>query len=558
MVALLITECLWMPAIVGMGLLLHALIRRLFPAGNADPVSLGELGLLGFIALGFAGLLLNFVIPLGPAIRVGALLTGYGGLARHWKTLQREVTRYELGAAALLLVTHAFVCLCSNFNFDTGYYHLPSVVWNEQSPVPLGLANLCPWLAYNSTTFIAEAMLALPGLGSTGPFSAPSMTATFFYLVLFRELLQWRAEGGRALQRLVFCGGLFLLANAFCCEIGMLSPNVIARAYAMYGWLRVLRHWEKKTLAAPDAALTVLVSLFAMTAKTFALVSSAGNCLLVLALIFRNIADATDRRRSIVSALAAGGVMGGLWSLRGLLLSGCLLFPQGATCIPGLAWTMPKEKITAVVQALKDLNGAASGSGSLLNRILAYKAPIGGLLAQEPFLRQMAFALGISVFLLLLRKLIRREGVSRIGLCTVVLNASGLIFLLTFAPKPPFLFHHLVPLLSLFVAAILQGVRIPKLNPRAIAFAALFVAIALNVRTGWLTHSKPLAWGSWPDVPDVSVVEEKTVDGSMIYIAPQRLCWDHSAPCVEGFDPNLHASHLIGGRTLFTIPPRSF
>lgn len=547
MLLLILAQTVWGLSLAGLGDGIVTAARRRIGDSGA-PWGLGECGLFGLVALAYLGLLVNFAAGIGPAIAVGLWALGIVGLALRFRRVGALATRAELVAGALLVVGHAFFAVCVNFNFDTGYYHVPTIRWAQAEPVVRGLANLCPWFGYNSTAFIAESVLALPGLGWTGSFACTPLVATFFFLELFHRLASGRLRAGSLAWALSVLA--LLVANRIDAEMGMVSPNVVARLFLLYAWLLCLEALESPSLDPTVAPRVVLASLFAVTAKIFALGALGANLALLVLVVGRAGFRGAPARRAVRLSAIVAALLLLPWVARSALLSGCLLFPQRLTCFPALPWAVPESSLAAVVDGITRLNGGAltsaaraAGPAAALGRVVS------GVVAYHA--SQPILLVSLAIFL---AGLVFHRGRG----CAVVLvalgaNLAGMAFVVAFAPSGSFLIHHWVIEAALLLGYVARGVRWPVASIRRAAPALVALALVLDVRTAALTRGGPVAWVRWPIFPVPATREVPVTGGAVVHVAPARLCWDHAPPCVEEIPDGMEGSRDASGHHEFRV-----
>ena len=123
-----------LPGLVGWG---AAAAAWLVP-DESDRPTLPDLLLLGILTLTTLGMLLQFALPLSAAVSLGSTGTGWALLWR-FRSLVRQAGGSEpwkaIAPALFLALLLASAATLGPIDYDTGLYHLPTMVWLRQAPV---------------------------------------------------------------------------------------------------------------------------------------------------------------------------------------------------------------------------------------------------------------------------------------------------------------------------------------------------------------------------------------------------------------------------------------
>ncbi len=542
MLSMILAILVWLPALVGLGSILLRSDR-----------SWGKLGLTGLLLLALAGLVLNFFIPLSTPVGVVFLAVGWTSFVFKRKVLSGAMGTWEWAGLGSLVVGYAFFAVCVTLNFDTGYYHLPSVTWNRLSAVPFGLANVSAWFGYNSISFIAEALLFLPGLEHTATFAFNPLLAIFFFHLLFCELLEWGKRDRRVTWLTALCVVPFIIGGHFSADVGLISPNYAARIFLLFAWCLILKGKEEEDLSTTDVALIVAASLAGTMAKTFGLVTTAANLVLLTWVVFR-YTPASGRTTLVKAGVVAGLALGLPWVARNFVLSGCAIFPQDWLCLPNAAWRVPSGDIAETVSNIRSLNESTFNQSSGL--FTSYLAVL--KIHWTRFYTSVGCLIAIGVVSAIIRRAITKRDLI-FGLLACFLHILGFVFWLSFAPSFPFIVQNIVAILALALGAGFMGGQWMKRFPApTLALVAILFSLAHNTRTAWGTHTNALAWIRWPTISEPALVERKLSSGLPFYVATERMCWSsRQLPCSEVEPPRLAGRRSPSGRFHFSKTPIS-
>jgi hypothetical protein len=465
--------------------------------------NLGDRGILGLLVFGFLGCLLHFVMPLTPAVHL-AILAGGASIA--------IVSRNRLRNPILVWAAAAIVCI----------YVLR---WITEHRIVPGVGNLHGRLAFNSMIFLIAGVADRSGIGWI-----PNLLVVLFVLIsLFIRLRNVTTEGrSSAIEFWVIVLSFVILSeNHYIAGwYGVLNADALTVILAIY-WTCVALGLLGSPSLQTDLAMLVLSTVFSVTVK----VSTAPLLLPTVGLVW------IHRKRLTVSSTwrvaSAAGLVLALWMLRGIMLSGCAVYPVSHTCIYALPWAESEQQVSSEslwirswarqphelpAQVLKNLEWLPSWFNGARHdhsiRLLVIFAPVG-----------------------LIAALLRRDIHGKSAQCLLVI-ASGLIACLIFwflaAPDPRFGegFMLAAALLggSVAFAAVFGQPRFAVYLPRLVLAGMALVSI----RGLWRVKSDYLYTVSAPPTYQL-----RGPMGERIFVpkGDTDQCWDHPLPCTPYFDP---------------------
>jgi hypothetical protein len=487
-------------------------------------------GLLGIFCLTLLGVVLNLFAPLGPAATAATGLIGCGGFVFRCWTLRKELRLGASGEIALLSFCCAAIGVLHGSEFETGLYHLQTLLWQHASAYPIGAANLDPRLGTNSAWMPFAGMLWMPLAGITGSFCANMLA---FLLVLGALLHEARRDGGvlPALMLavltlpwgrfLIFQGGSpatdapGMLLVLFCLS---LMPGLMSAREP----LEVRR---RMTLLILCATLAVTIKL--ATLPVLLLPVSAG------------------WRRLPRGGLAAAGALVFAWLVRGFFASGCLLFPEVRSCSQSVPWSSSPELIASYALDVRQwARGHPAGADWLAGWVR--------LMGND---RVVVAMFWLSAAALLLLALLWRRAQLRSHAGALLAVLAGLAFWLVGAPDPRFAYGFILGAPLVLLGAALGGVaRVPR-SLRVVSLVLLAISGALAA----VADNDELP-GFWPDIPRAQVHVARASDGSGISVAEQppgagAQCWATQPPCSWMVQDGLTVTRLLG-RTAFVLRKR--
>lgn len=334
--------------------------QRIFGITKVEGAQLFQAIWVGvFLVVGYLQVM-HLVVPVGKYhIAVGMVLSGIG-----WIGHRREIAEWIKAKRGEALAQPAFViCIFGawvanramgpDHHWDSGLYHTQSILWIETFHIIPGLGNLLGPLASNSSGHL------LAALADVGPWAghANHVVNGFFVFVLGAQIL-FRCGTFRgapsvcAVRSVIFDISLLgvLCALSLSVEISSYTtdamPGIIlfvafSKIYAMLVCPSDHHHTNAYALV---VVMGLLATSVCLKVTSVPLVVMGGTLFLVSWLL----ANKTNpyRHKAIVWALVVILFLGGVWMVRGGILSGFVLYPSTAFPLP-VDWRMPEEQVQA-------------------------------------------------------------------------------------------------------------------------------------------------------------------------------------------------------------------
>ncbi|GAB2473573.1 hypothetical protein GCM10011375_25870 [Hymenobacter qilianensis] len=260
---------------------------------------------------------------------------------RSWQAFRHPRNRYLLLASLSILAVLGIRLLHQSTlapaNFDSGLYHFQTLKWLNEYPTVPGLGNLHGRLAFNSSWF---PLLSLFRYGSpAGPMYG---LGGFLYVMLLVALVRAAVGAGRG-SRAAWALPLlfFLLLWSFQIWLSSPTPDYVLPLLLIFAFLRYARKWELGYGRRFDAD-TVLVGLVILLAVTIKL-SALPALLLPLHSLWASRRAMARRHWLLVAGLVF--CMLTPWLVRGILLSGYLIYPVAALDWINVDWKIPLASV---------------------------------------------------------------------------------------------------------------------------------------------------------------------------------------------------------------------
>ncbi|WP_059435670.1 hypothetical protein [Anaeromyxobacter sp. PSR-1] len=514
----------WIPPILGLG----ALLRY-----GGDPyLRRAVTGMLGLGVLALGGMVLNFGLPLSPPVATVAWLTGtvVFWLRRRW--LSEGVSRIEVLGSALALAAIVALMQPPWRLYDAGLYYLQAVRWASEQPIAIGVVNLYGPLAYNNCWFVLSALLE-------HSFASDGASA---YFVNILPMLFAACGASAAAARLLRGDNSFsniamiavILPVAHATEgIGAQAPDQALTVIVPFTLVLLARALEPND---GDAVAAMLLGVFAVTIKV-----SAAPLLLGGAVALARRRNALGRKR-LLALTGLLSLCAGLWALRSVLLSGCVVYPAASTCINSLRWTPSPAQVQ---EEARWIYADARQPGLTPDQVLGSWAWLPAWL--EATLSRLDYLiLGVMITCALAAMWATRRALTAPLAITISVTLGGILYWFALAPNPRF------ALGFLFSAALLPfafaASRVPAAPSRAFRVgtiaAALLMAAVLVFASGVLRIAVLRPWPipvvARPQLPLTYTSEMATESGLRVSVPVKGdQCWANPVPCTPRFDPKL-------------------
>lgn len=553
----------WVAAAAGWGGLL-VLVRKFLKVQNPYAFDVLE-PFVGLVILTTLTNLLNFVRPITSDHALWAVIAGWVFLAVRWYRAKFTVPNpiwIVLGLGWIAVISTQAVLQA--WNSDSGLYHIPAIRWTTQEMLPFGLANLHGRLGFNSSWFSLSALMTQ----IVSPFAANYTAAaseTLFSLVGLSVIYAFRRfVGSRTVDpATVFLLMMGLLGFSYLVITNLSSPSTDHPVLLL---ALMLIYVALRTVPEQDAARRAY-DLFLMVTLYFFVVSIKVSMLpLGLIPLWFFLVMLKRRQMSLVRfapLVVVGALIALPWLGRGLVMSGCALYPVYATCMPEWEWTVrqasaeneatyvaswarsPRTPPDQVFANWNWVNGwFARLTGSIDFRIPFAAFVIGVILLAMNWRAVLAYPDKLHIVAILVCLLLciaywfitapdLRFGVSWFWAIALITLAFGVWFL------------YQVPMLvnPLRLAAILVLL--------GAAWSTSIIGTGYVDRAGWDYHR---LWYAVPPIPASDVQVSKNNQGIEISVSQSGRCYWSALVCTPYFEPTLRLHRTPDTRLYFTFP----
>ncbi len=525
MIKLMVSLILWSGACLGLGLMVQ--FRFWSERQKNNPLSgLGALLLFGFWGVALGTQVVHFFLPVSNAVSTVIVVVGWGGLIHYRKVVSDYISFRDILLGFVLILGFGLLATVCFFNIDTGYYHLPTVALLKGHPILPGIANVFGPYGHNSVWFLVEAAFGLPYLGLASQFSANALMAVAFVFVL-RDLYRLSSISLGAFIIWVLLG-----FNHFGLGLGGVTPDFPSLTLSCLVWASFLGLVFKDFDSEPWWVLMLFSVALAISTKV-------SNLVLWVPLGFVLFYNKTTLQSAVIKKALKWNIgFGSVWLVRGVLTSGCLLYPQSTTCGFGLPWAMPKEVVARwYADVKKHLCGTAISENVFSNPDCLREW--WQRLLHEPVWKSVGVGLGVVLGVALFQKIRSRyhsrascgKNIQMSKPAMAVLLGVTLIWLFS-APNLRFALWLVFAWCGLLTSALLQWGEIKWTAKPFYFYAGLVIALGLTLRSALLTRPFPVRWIDWPTVPMRSATPVMIFEGLKISTPNHDFrCWEVDPPC---------------------------
>ena len=479
-------------------------------------VNIGDAGILGMACIAILGCTIHFVSALSTTVQIVAIGVGLALCL----VFRDELIRQCRGNLVSILVgLSAFFHRYAFTFYDNGLYHLQAVKWNSEFPITPGLANLHSRLGYNSALYL---MAPLDDRAEFGWISG-LLLLLFVLISCYARFSQAR----RATAEFWFLGLAIVLlalgAPAGLGWLGVLNADGFVAILTVYWFCVVLSLPARPQTGVP---LLLLAGALALTVK----LSSAPLFFLTLPVAWRHRKTAGV---SLLKPAAVVAVMLGLWMARGVVLSGCAVYPLPQSCNSDLPWAVSRTQPAMEMLSIKSWARAPHRSDWV--KIMSdwtWLGPWGRVAWQNWSVRLFLFGVVAGCL-----SVLAGARVNRLVMAAIAGRCCCLAYWFLSAPDVRFGSGYLAAAGVLGLGMACTAYFPDTDFARRLPLDAIVVSVLLGA--GALVQS-----GNTWTVKDRPAFTMRTAPGGKsIWITEgdhegTDQCWDHPLPCAPYFDPD--------------------
>ncbi len=396
----------------------------------------------GLIVLGNLGFILNFFIKLDSIIPIFFVTLPLVINLFYKLDIKDKTTKFitNIIIPSILSISSYNI----GFHYDSGYYHLNFQNWLQKEKIVLGLSNIFQPFGLGSINDYISSLLWLDNNFILLHFVQLASIAAFYtflvHLFIYSENLIDKVISVNILifsilDNFGFGGG----RNGFIYIQGVGKPDITFSIIFFIGFLLIFRLSSSEKIKSTDFLYLNWIVLFCFQLKVF-------GALLIIPYIYllfvhkEKILKIIKQTRTFyiqVFVLIS-------WSLKSLLLSGCIVFPVSQTCIENLNWFTPKLFNDFYIET-KIFNKAFLVNDGFINWFTSWYAVVENRNILLNFITSF-----LIIYILNLLFLKRKIKISRENFYVYIFLTICFIALIFTSPLPRFL----IPVFLITVSAI--------------------------------------------------------------------------------------------------------
>lgn len=342
----------WIISVLGYGYIIFYIFRLFKIKIEQDFLPLITiLGLSGFIFIYLISVVLNFFIPINFSVSTVIQIIGLIIFIINFKYFLSIFKKIDIFSLIILFVYCYFISFRWIQYYDTGLYHFQIMKWIVYSRVPYGLSNLYHAFGTNSTWFSINAVIEQPALlFKYSNFISNSVLLFFYGLGIsfaFKEIIKKKITLANTFLVLTFIPWVINSIGAWSSST---SYDLPVGFYIYFIIFLFIYYFENNKKIADKKLLVFLLLTFSLF--IFIIKISAVPILLIFLIIFILIL----KNKEIKIAFFSFGFSALLfipWLVKGIIISGYLLFPIEFTKLSFLKWSTPLGIAIASMEGIK-------------------------------------------------------------------------------------------------------------------------------------------------------------------------------------------------------------
>ena len=446
-------------------------------------------------------------------------------------------------------VAIALLSMQASTAYDSGLYHFNSIRWLNERPIVLGLGNLHSRLAFNQSFFAFAAFLNLYPIFNHGQ----NIANGFLLFLLSAECLsillrQAKTDIQASNTFMIFVIPVIIYLGLY---TNISSPAPDTATYILQ--ILIFTYFIHAIADSPtynnDDSRMIFVFILSATAITVKLSSLVFVITISLLLLISKLKHwRLPPKQAIINIskmLVLPAIIMMIWGLRGILTSGCPVYPSTLGCIKA-SWSVPTELVKNVANVIYSWARLPREAPEKVLSSWNWLEPWfhTEILGNKSLFVYPLITAGLCLILCVFAS-IRGSHLKTMNKYLFLLPLPilmGLVFWFFTAPSVRFA-QALVLMLPIVSVVILTSVleRSGKLGIGVLI--ALFLVVNLNI--AWAVWERPqplteISIRSFRAVKTVRLIKRTTLSGLEVF-SPKKddQCWDSELPCTPEFREEL-------------------
>jgi len=515
---------------------------------------------LGWAITLFLLQVINLLVPITAVSSIFLLVLGTTFAVIFFRAEFRDHKLPAVPWIFLVLVTIAalwiaVIAMASPTWYDSGLYYFNSIRWLNERSIVLGLANLHNRLAFNESFFTYVSFLNLYPFFKHGY----NLANSFLWLVLFAEcllpLLKYFSNKDSRNTESSFASILptffipILAYVALTTSVSSPMSDVASALLQIMLFIQFVTDIDENLSDKGNNSRLAFIFILSATAITIKLSNLSYVLTICVILLFIRtrfqIPDLKRVFRAIIRLLVLPALILGIWSLRGVLSSGCPLYPSTFGCL-GVTWAEPTNLVKSDADLITSWAREPEKTPDQVLGSWKWLEPwANGIVHDHQIDVMYPFTLSILAILagILLFALSSNKKIDRIYSLIPLPILAGLIYWFGLAPNPRFAIALFWLLPISVIAVIAKILEASQKYSRGILLALLLL---VNASILWHFVQRPqmftkFSTAGYLPIPTASLKVKTTLSGLDV-LTPTKSdqCWDSQLPCTPYFNENLN------------------
>ena len=341
MILALVVPFLWSLSLIGLG---HIFLKGLFPK-HFQKIPPEQCLVGGLFAIVFIAQIYHLFSGISPGFSAVLLVVGLVCFFKSENLWRDRFLYVSLAFASIVMAPHLVAPMTI---YDSGLYHLQSILWHLEGPLVRGLANIHTRLGFNSNfSLLAAILFPFKGLPQGFPL-VNGVLASIVFLPISREMHSaWKGQKVSIPVLYLLASSGYVMADLYdySSDLGTDLPITVLAIVSFYFLLQYLEREQFGYL--------IILSLAVALGVTFKL-SLAPYCLLGLFFTTRHFSKNGDIKRSFFLLHSLLALLAGFWLYRFYVMSGCWIVPLAETCTAqDQYWAVPVGHISDTYDWIK-------------------------------------------------------------------------------------------------------------------------------------------------------------------------------------------------------------
>lgn len=528
------------------------------PFGLAIPI----IGLLGVICVSVLVGWIHIFMPISPIISIMGLVLGvcfvFFFMTRGLFKDMCNKTYIFAFIIAFLFVMWAG-CL-SESAYDTGLYHIQATKWVQESPLIFGLANIHTRFGFNNILYNFSAISEASHIVGIRSFITNEIM-TFFTLMgslmvcfslRFDSIYRCFVALGCVWLLAVFPNLQGLYAEGY---LGLVGFCIVA--YLIYILESSPSHTQDSLFA---FFLLFILAFFSVYIKISAIMLIP--CVLVL--FFQYFKLSKHSFKILVFLLIVPFLLGIIWGIKGICLSGAVAYPAGLFYFESLPWAV--DNITRVGEVATIHNWAKVGGASNPKELLESGKWVGYWFSQ--YIMPLSYRIGLilSIIAICIGAVLAftKKSVFRIYIPLLVCLFLGILFWFFSAPDPRFGWQYFVPFFGILLAMGLYHIshKIVLKSQNALFYCALLgigAVYALGSNNEPFNLKTISGFKDTSKIPSIPLQKYTNHNNLSLFIPfeGEDRVYDAPLPASTSQRPNLAKGTFLGRDMYYIQPPHT-